>query len=59
MSMMTLTSHGIREGSRADRPEEEKEEEKAKEKERQRRNKILQSSVHRKEKEEGKAAVTW
>ena len=26
---------------------------------RQRRNKILQSSVHRKEKEEGKAAVTW
>ena len=33
MSMMTLTSHGIREGSRLDRPEEEKEEEKAKEKE--------------------------
>ena len=32
--MMTLTSHGIREGSKAGRAEEEKEEETAKEKER-------------------------
>ena len=55
--MMTLTTHGIKEGSKADRPDEAKVKEREKEKEKAGEDEG--SSDQGKEKEEEKTALTW
>ena len=59
--MMTLTTHGIREGSKADRPDEAKVKEREKEKEKAEEDEGSsdQGKEKAEEKEEGKAALTW
>ena len=58
--MMTPTSHGIREGSKANTSDEAKVKEEKRKRKRQRRTKVLQSRKEKaEEKEEGKAALTW
>ena len=59
--MMTLTTHGIREGSKADRPDEAKVKEREKEKEKAEEDECSSDQGKKKaeEKEEGKAALTW
>ena len=59
--MMTLTTHGIREGSKADRPDEArvKEREKEKEKAEEDEGSSDQERGKAEEKEEEKAALTW
>jgi len=57
---MTLNSHGTREGSKADRPEEAKvKEEKEKEKAEEEEDSSDQEKEKAEEKEERKAALTW
>ena len=59
--MMVLTTHGIREGSKADRPDEVKVKEREKEKEKAEEDEgsTDQEKEKAEEKEEGKAALTW
>ena len=58
---MTLTTHGIREGSKADRPDEAKVKEREKEKEKAEEDEGSsdQGKEKAEEKEEGKALLTW
>ena len=59
--MMTLTTHGIREGSRANRSDEAKVKEREKEKEKAEEDEGSsdQGKEKAEEKEEGKAVLTW
>ena len=58
---MTLTTHGIREGSKVDRPDDAKLKEREKEKEKAEEDEGSSDQGKKKaeEKEEGKAALTW
>ena len=57
--MMTLTTHGIREGSRANRSDEAKVKEREKEKAEEDEGSSDQGKEKAEEKEEGKAVLTW
>ena len=59
--LMTQTSHGIREGPKADRPEEEKEKETEKEgaNAKEEEDSSDQEREKAQENKEGKAALTW
>ena len=56
---MTLITHGIKEGSKADRPDEAKVKEREKEKAKEDEGSSDQGKEKAEEKEEGKAALTW